>query len=155
MLEWQIEQRFHEHAGQAVGNFAQTLLAPQTELVQQSLKDPYVFEFLTLAPQAVERDIENQLVAQITRFPLEPGKGFASLGLQCPLAVNGRQTRVQRLAGGAYEHPRIEPGWCRSAIWPPTSGDMNFRIRPQTDTLVREVFCIVVSPPHWGCATHT
>src|SRR5690606_21795373 len=89
VLEWQIEQRFHERAGQAVGNFAQTLPAPQSELVQQSLKDPYVFDFLTLAPQAVERDIENQLVAQITRFLLELGKGFAFLGRQYPLVVNG------------------------------------------------------------------
>lgn len=70
MLEWQIEQRFHERTGKAVSNFAQTLPAPQSELVQQSLKDPDVFDFLTLAPQAVERDIENQLVAQISRFEL-------------------------------------------------------------------------------------
>ena len=41
VLEWQIEQRFHERAGKTVGNFAQTLPSPQSELVQQSLKDPY------------------------------------------------------------------------------------------------------------------
>ena len=82
VLEWQIAQSFHERMGKAVGNFAQTLPAPQSELVQQSLKDPYVFDFLTLAPQAVERDIEKQLVAQITRFLLELGKGFAFLGRQ-------------------------------------------------------------------------
>ncbi|WP_114970301.1 PDDEXK nuclease domain-containing protein [Rhodoferax ferrireducens] len=74
VLEWQIEQRFHERAGKATGNFTKTLPAPQSELVQQSLKDPYVFDFLTLTPQAVERDIENQLMAQITRFLLELGK---------------------------------------------------------------------------------
>lgn len=51
VLEWQIEQGFHERAGKAVGNFAQTLPTPQSELVQQSLKDPYVFGFLTLSPQ--------------------------------------------------------------------------------------------------------
>jgi predicted nuclease of restriction endonuclease-like (RecB) superfamily len=90
MLEWQIEQRFHERAGQAIGNFAQTLPAPRSELVQRSLKDPHVFDFLTLVPQAVERDIENQLVAQITRFLLELGKGFAFLGRQYPLVVKDR-----------------------------------------------------------------
>ena len=41
VLEWQIEQRFHERAGKTIGNFAQTLPSPQSELVQQSLKDPY------------------------------------------------------------------------------------------------------------------
>ncbi|MXS86332.1 DUF1016 family protein [Nitrosomonas sp. HPC101] len=97
VLEWQIEQRFHERAGKAVSNFSQTLPAPQSELVQKSLKDPYVFDFLTLAPQAVERDIENQLIAQITRFLLELGKGFAFLGRQYPLAVQSQLPTVQEI----------------------------------------------------------
>lgn len=104
VLEWQIEQRFHERAGKAIGNFAQTLPAPQSELVQQSLKDPYVFDFLTLAPQAVERDIENQLAAQITRFLLELGKGFAFLGRQYPLVVNGRDYFLDLL----FYHARLK-----------------------------------------------
>ena len=104
VLEWQIEQRFHERAGKAIGNFAQTLPAPQSELVQQSLKDPYVFDFLTLVPQAVERDIENQLVAQITRFLLELGKGFAFLGRQYPLVVNGRDYFLDLL----FYHARLK-----------------------------------------------
>ena len=44
VLEWQIEQRFHERAGKVVGNFAHTLPLPHSELVQQTLKDPYVFD---------------------------------------------------------------------------------------------------------------
>ena len=104
VLEWQIEQRFHERAGKTVGNFAQTLPSPQSELVQQSLKDPYVFDFLTLSAQAVERDIENQLVAQITRFLLELGKGFAFLGRQYPLVVNGRDYFLDLL----FYHARLK-----------------------------------------------
>lgn len=104
VLEWQIDQRFHERAGQALGNFAKTLPAPQSELVQQSLKDPYVFDFLTLSEQAVERDIENQLVAQITRFLLELGKGFAFLGRQYPLSVNGRDYFLDLL----FYHARLK-----------------------------------------------
>ena len=72
--------------------------------MQQSLKDPYVFDFLTLAPQAVERDIENQLVAQITRFLLELGKGFAFLGRQYPLVVNGRDYFLDLL----FYHARLK-----------------------------------------------
>ncbi len=45
VLEWQIEQRFHERTGQAVNNFSKTLPAAQSERVHQSLKDPYVFDF--------------------------------------------------------------------------------------------------------------
>lgn len=104
VLEWQIEQRFHERAGQAVGNFAQTLPAPHSELVQQSLKDPYVFDFLMLSPQAVERDIESQLVSHITRFLLELGKGFAFLGRQYSLVVNGRDYFLDLL----FYHARLK-----------------------------------------------
>lgn len=104
VLEWQIAQSFHTRAGQAVGNFGKTLPAPQSELVQQSLKDPYIFDFLTLAPQAVERDIENQLVAQITRFLLELGKGFAFLGRQVPLQVNGKDYFLDLL----FYHARLK-----------------------------------------------
>jgi predicted nuclease of restriction endonuclease-like (RecB) superfamily len=104
VLEWQIDQRFHERAGKAIGNFAKTLPAPHSELVQQCLKDPYVFDFLTLAPQAVERDIENQLVAQITRFLLELGKGFAFLGRQYPLTVNSKDYFLDLL----FYHARLK-----------------------------------------------
>jgi predicted nuclease of restriction endonuclease-like (RecB) superfamily len=104
VLEWQIEQRFHERMGKVVGNFSQALPAPQSELVQQSLKDPYVFDFLTLTPQAVERDIENQLVTQITRFLLELGKGFAYLGRQYPLIINGKDYFLDLL----FYHTRLK-----------------------------------------------
>lgn len=104
VLEWQIDQRYHERAGQVVGNFSKTLPAPHSELVQQSLKDPYVFDFLTLAPTAAERDIENQLVAQITRFLLELGKGFAFLGRQYPLSVNGKDYFLDLL----FYHARLK-----------------------------------------------
>jgi hypothetical protein len=61
------------------------------------------FDFLTLTPQAVKRDIENQLVAQITRFLLELGKGFAFLGRQHPLAVSGRDYFLDLL----FYHARL------------------------------------------------
>lgn len=104
VLERQIEQRFHLRAGKSVGNFAATLPMPQSELVQQTLKDPYVFDFLTLGPQALERDIENQLVGQITRFLLELGKGFAYLGRQVPMSINGKDYFLDLL----FYHTRLK-----------------------------------------------
>jgi predicted nuclease of restriction endonuclease-like (RecB) superfamily len=135
VLEWQIEQRFHERAGKTTGNFAKTLPAPQSKLVQQSLKDPYVFDFLTLAPQAVEQDIENQLVAQITRFLLELGRGFAFLGRQYPLQVNGRDYFLDLL----FYHARLK---CyvvielkANAFKPEYIGKLNFYLSAVDDQL--------------------
>ena len=135
ILEWQIEQRFHERTAQAVSNFAKTLPAPQSELAQQSLKDPYVFDFLTLSPQAVERDIENQLVAQITRFLLELGKGFAFLGRQYPLSVNSKDYFLDLL----FYHARLK---CyvvielkAGAFKPEYVGKLNFYLSAVDDLL--------------------
>ena len=138
VLSLQIEQRYHERIGHAVSNFAQALPAPQSELVQQSLKDPYVFDFLTLQADAVERDIENQLVAHITRFLLELGKGFAFLGRQYALQVNGRDYFVDLL----FYHARLK---CyvvielkAGAFKPEYVGKLNFYLSAVDDLLRTE-----------------
>ncbi len=61
--------------------------APQSDLAQQSLKDPYLFDFLTLHEEAIERDLETGLVEHVQKFLLELGAGFAFVGRQVPLAV--------------------------------------------------------------------
>jgi predicted nuclease of restriction endonuclease-like (RecB) superfamily len=87
VLTVQIESELYRRQGKAISNFAQTLPAPQSDLAQQSLKDPYLFDFLTLRDDAVERDLETGLVDHVRKFLLELGAGFAFVGQQVPLAV--------------------------------------------------------------------
>jgi predicted nuclease of restriction endonuclease-like (RecB) superfamily len=87
VLTVQIESELHRRQGKAISNFARTLPAPQSDLAQQSLKDPYLFDFLTLRDDAVERDLETGLVDHVRKFLLELGAGFAFVGQQVPLAV--------------------------------------------------------------------
>ncbi len=89
VLLTQIETRLHEREGAAITNFARTLPPPRSDLAQQTLKDPYVFDFLTLGREAHERDLEAGLVAHVERFLLELGVGFAFVGRQVHLAVGG------------------------------------------------------------------
>lgn len=70
-------------------NFKNTLPEPQSELAIQTLKDPYIFDFLTIADDAKERDIEKQLIKHITKFLLELGSGFAFVGNQYHIEVAG------------------------------------------------------------------
>jgi predicted nuclease of restriction endonuclease-like (RecB) superfamily len=77
-------------AGHALANFAHTLPAPQSELAQQIIKDPYNFDFLTLGQEMVERDLERGLLEHIRALILELGKGFAFVGSQYPLEVGGQ-----------------------------------------------------------------
>ncbi len=77
-LELNIRNRLHERQGQAVTNFGTRLPAPHSELAHETLKDPYLFDFLGLGDEAHERDIENALVRHITRFLLELARGLPS-----------------------------------------------------------------------------
>lgn len=90
ILELQIESKLFERHGKAVTNFQNTLPNSQSDLAKQTLKDPYVFDFLTLEKGAHELDIERQLVTHVTKFLLELGKGFAFIGRQYELQVGGK-----------------------------------------------------------------
>lgn len=83
----EIESGLYARQGKAVTNFSATLPKPQSELAQQSLKDPYLFDFLTLHDDAIERDLEQGLVDHVQKFLLELGAGFAFVGRQVHLTV--------------------------------------------------------------------
>jgi len=90
LLTHQIESRLHERQGRALTNFERTLPPPQSDLARQILKDPYAFDFLTLEPDAHERHLERGLIDHIRQFLLELGVGFAFVGRQYPLEVDGQ-----------------------------------------------------------------
>ena len=89
VLALQLKSRLHERAGKAVTNFSRTLPAPQSDLAQQTLKDPYTFDFMAMTAPYNELDVERQLTQHITQFLLELGKGFAFIGRQYHLEVAG------------------------------------------------------------------
>ncbi|MCI6434075.1 MAG: PDDEXK nuclease domain-containing protein [Clostridiales bacterium] len=72
-----------------ISNFEQRLSAPQSELAVQTMKDPYIFDFIPFREDMVERDIERALVQDVTKLLLELGTGFAFLGNQYHLNVGG------------------------------------------------------------------
>ena len=90
ILTVQIESGLHERQGKALTNFTRTLPEPTSDLAQQTLKDPYVFDFLTLGKAARERQLEQGLMNHVQRFLLEMGVGFAFVGRQVHLEVSGR-----------------------------------------------------------------
>ncbi|OAQ20793.1 PDDEXK nuclease domain-containing protein [Thermosulfurimonas dismutans] len=89
VLVHQIESGLYHRKGKAITNFDRTLPAPQSDLAQEILKDPYVFDFLGLAEDIRERELERQLIARIRDFLLELGVGFAFVGSQVHLEVGG------------------------------------------------------------------
>lgn len=91
VLIHQIESKLYERQTIAhkVENFESHLPTPQSELAIQTMKDPYVFDFVPFKEDMIERDIENALVKDVTAFLLELGTGFAFLGHQYHLNVGG------------------------------------------------------------------
>jgi predicted nuclease of restriction endonuclease-like (RecB) superfamily len=82
VLALQIKTDLYKRQGKGVTNFKRTLPEPLSDLAQQTLKDPYIFDFLTMSKPYHEKDIEKQLLANVTKFLLELGKGFAFIGRQ-------------------------------------------------------------------------
>lgn len=90
--------------GAAISNFALSLPSPHSALAHETLKDPYLFDFLGLADDAHERDIENALVRHITRFLLKLGSGFAFIGRQFRIEVGGDEFFIALL----FYHTRLK-----------------------------------------------
>lgn len=84
-----IERSLLEREGQAVSNFAAQLPKPHSDLAHESLKDPYLFDFLGVGNEAGERALEAAIVKHITQFLIELGAGFAFVGRQVHLEVGG------------------------------------------------------------------
>ena len=97
VLVLQIESGLYRRQGKAQTNFAQTLPAPQSDLAQQLLKDPYNFDFLTLSTKTHEKDLETGLLVHIRQFLLELGVGFSFVGSQYPLEVGGEDFKIDLL----------------------------------------------------------
>lgn len=97
VLVHQIESGLYKREGKAVSNFALTLPKPQSDLATQTLKDPYVFDFLTMTKDYNERDLENALISHVRQFLMELGAGFAYMGKQIVVQVGEREFFIDLL----------------------------------------------------------
>ena len=96
VLEAQIAGGLRERHGTAVTSFEHTIPPPDSELVRDSIKDPYNFDFLTLSERAKERDLELALLGDVQSFLMEMGRGFALVGRQFRLTVEDGETQQEQ-----------------------------------------------------------
>jgi predicted nuclease of restriction endonuclease-like (RecB) superfamily len=92
VLSAQVESDLHGRQGAALTSFDRALPAPDSELARDHFKDPYNFEFLNLAADAKERDLEAALLNDVQTFLIEMGRGFALVGRQFLLRVVDEET---------------------------------------------------------------
>lgn len=87
-LEGYIKTKLYDRKGAAITNFKSTLPSPYSDVAHQTLKDPYIFDFLTLHQKYLEKDLEQGLINHIQKFLLELGEGFAFIGRQYHLQIS-------------------------------------------------------------------
>ncbi len=92
-----LEADLFSAQGKALTNFSRLLPDPQSELANQILKDPYNFDFLTLTQNFKEKELEDALTSNITKFLLELGQGFAYIGRQIPLKIGETERFIDLL----------------------------------------------------------
>ena len=137
VLVHQIESRLFERQGSALTNFDRTLPQPQSDLAQELIKDPYHFDFLTLGPDLLERDLEHSLIEHIRDFLLELGKGFAFVGSQFHLEFAGQDYYLDLLFYHVRLHCYIVIDLKIEEFKPEFAGKMNFYLSA-VDDLVRQ-----------------
>ena len=129
VLIHQMESQLWQREGNAIHNFKQTLPTPQSDLAQQTLKDPYLFDFLALTHDVSERELEQGLVKHITQFLLELGAGFAYMGKQVPLKVGERDFYLDLLFYHTQLHCHVVIELKTVDFEPEHAGKLNFYIK--------------------------
>ncbi|MEI6415803.1 MAG: PDDEXK nuclease domain-containing protein [Pseudomonadota bacterium] len=125
-LSVQIKNRAHERQGAAVTNFATTLPEVHASLAKDLLKDPYLFDFLTMEEPFHERELETSLLSHIQKFLLELGRGFAFVGRQYRLEVSDREFYLDLLFYHLHLRCFVVVDLKKGEFKPEHAGKMNF-----------------------------
>tara|TARA_R110002050_G_scaffold195593_1_gene330437 strand:- start:31700 stop:32779 length:1080 start_codon:yes stop_codon:yes gene_type:complete len=137
-LALQVKSNLYKRLGSAITNFEHTLPEPQSELATQTIKDPYVFDFLSLTEDFKEKDLENQLIEHVSKFLLELGKGFAFLGKQYPVEVADQDYYIDLLFYHTILKCYVVIELKNTKFMPEYAGKLNFYLSVVDDTIKHE-----------------
>lgn len=130
-----IKSGLFERQGNAVTNFDNTLPPAHSALAKQFLKDPYIFDFTTLATEYTERELESELIKNVEKFLLELGAGFAFVGRQYRLHISNRDFNLDLLFYHLKMRCYVVIDLKRGEFLPEYAGKMNFYCSAVDDQL--------------------
>ena len=136
----QIDLKIYERQAIAekATNFSKTLAPPQSELAKETLKNPYIFDFVGQRQGIIEREIENELVANIAKTLLELGTGFAFMGNQYHLTVGNDDFYIDLLFYNTKLHCHVVIELKAGKFKPEYAGKLNFYLSAIDDMLKHE-----------------
>ena len=137
VLKIQIETKLYNRqiSNNKVNNFTATLPAPQSDLANYLLKDPYIFDLAGAKEKADERDIEEQLVKHVTRYLLEMGNGFAFVARQKHFQIGNSDFFADLILYSIPLHAYIVVELKATPFKPEYAGQLNFYINVVDDKL--------------------
>lgn len=137
ILKIQIETNLYSRqiSNNKVNNFTATLPAPQSDLANYLLKDPYIFDLAGTKEKADERDIEEQLVKHVTRYLLEMGNGFAFVARQKHFQIGNSDFYADLILYSIPLHAYIVVELKATPFKPEYAGQLNFYINVVDDKL--------------------
>ena len=137
VLKIQIETNLYSRqiSNNKVNNFTATLPAPQSDLANYLLKDPYIFDLAGAKEKADERDIEEQLVKHVTRYLLEMGNGFAFVARQKHFQIGNSDFFADLILYSIPLHAYIVVELKATPFKPEYAGQLNFYINVVDDKL--------------------
>jgi len=140
VLLHQIELKLYERqvSSDKSTNFERTLPSPQSELARDTLKNPYVFDFIEIRDNIIEREIENELVANIAKTLLELGTGFAFIGNQYHFSVANKDYYIDLLFYNTKLRCYVVIELKAGEFKPEYAGKLNFYLSAIDDTLKHE-----------------
>jgi len=140
VLTHQIELGLYERQAIAekVSNFEKTLPSPQSELAKETMKDPYIFDFVEANENKIEREIESELVNNIANFLLELGSGFAFVGNQYHIEIGGQDFYIDLLFYHLDLRCYIVIELKNTAFKPDYTGQLNFYLSAVDNTMRKE-----------------
>ena len=137
VLKMQIESKLYERQinSRKINNFTATLPAPQSDLANYLLKDPYIFDLAGAKERADERDIEEQLVKHVTRYLLEMGNGFAFVARQKHFQIGDSDFYADLILYNIKLHAYVVVELKATPFKPEYAGQLNFYINVLDDKL--------------------
>ncbi len=128
ILVHQIETGLYKRQGKSITNFKKVLPKPHSKLAQQTFKDPYIFDFLNIRKEVEEKNLENQLIKNITKFLLELGTGFSFIGRQYHITVSTEDFYIDLLFYNIELHCYVVIELKTTKFEPEFAGKLNFYV---------------------------
>ena len=132
-MVYQIDKKLHKRLGKTINNFKSTLPVSQSDLINETFKSPYVFDFLSVGEKLRETDLEKALINNVKQLMLEMGKGFAFVGNQYNIKIGNKERSLDLLFYNFHLYRFVVVEIKIGEFEPEYAGKLNFYINAVDD----------------------